>query len=100
MKKILYYLANVILGAYLISFPFIFKIRLQSYETKNTLGHQGFNESTFNIALCTILIACILKLIFSSKKFELKELEKKISTIIFAIEIFLTFLTGTIFGFA
>ena len=100
MKKILYYLSNIILGIYLILFPYIFKIRLQGYAIKNTLGYQRFNKDTFWIAICIILISCILKLIFSSEKFELKKLEKNISTIIFAIEIFLTFLTGTIFGLA
>ena len=100
MKKILYYLSNIILGVYLILFPYVFKIRLQVHQKKDFVEYMSFNKDTFKIALGIVLIASLLKLIFLSKKFELKEAEKKIGTIIFAIEIFLTFLTATIFSFA
>ena len=114
MKKILYYLSNIILGIYLIIYGklsslVINVIKSLPESTRNINGIEfevmhapgmETNQIMFNISCIVIVISCILKIIFRSTKFELTKTEKFINTIVFLIEIVLLFFLRGIFAWA
>ena len=99
MKKILYYLPNFILGGYAIIYIPIWMRLVEKFHLSMTPlwdAERVMDKLSWNL----IIISCILKLFFKSKKFELKELEKKIGIILFVIEIVLIFYLGVLISFA
>ena len=102
MKKILYYLSNIILGVYIILYIPIQSVVPDYGNSSLGILYSGMyiNENMRKISLTVIVVSCILKSIFSSKRIEVKDSEKKNSTIAFIIEILVILYMGTIFAFA
>ena len=99
MKKILYYLSNIVLGIYLIAYIPLFAL-VKSNTQYGFQSHLIINEIMTKVSIGVIIASIILKLIFKSKKFELSKLEKIINITIFCIELLLIFVLKSLTSFA
>ena len=88
MKKILYYLSNIVLGLYLIIYIPLFAF-VKNSTPDGFQSHIVINERMRQISICVIVISIILKIFFRSNKFGLNKIDKIINIIIFVIEILL-----------
>ena len=84
MKKILYYLPNIILGMYLVLI-----IPIVRFLGAITMASLITNTCKWSITWSVLAISLILKILFRSNKFKLKKIEKNIGTILLVIEIVL-----------
>ena len=85
MKKVLYYLSNIILGIYLVLYIPIYRLLQADNRNRTTSAFDVMQVISFSI----LLIGFGLRLIFSSKKIKVTELDRKINIILFAIELVL-----------
>ena len=99
MKKILYYLPNIILGIYLILYIPVQRMVIDyMHRTMEEWSGMFVNSVMEKLSLIIILIVFSLRFIFHSKKYEVTGLEKKINIILFVIETLLLIVIGMIFS--
>lgn len=101
MRKLLYYLSNILLGVYLIAYIPLLNYFLDAQWKEGYSFPALVNSKLNQISLIVLIIVIICKIIFNSKiLYGIQKKDKIISIILLVIEIAILWFLGVYWQFA